>query len=56
MRRRNLPERRHCNGGALAVAQGYRKIHAAKVRAARRKLRRKQARWRDKTIIRNGRR
>lgn len=30
----------------------YRRIHAAKVRAARRKLRRKQARWRGKTIIR----
>ena len=27
--------------------QGYRKIHAAKVRAARRKLCRKQARWRE---------
>ena len=27
-------------------------IHAAKMKAARRKLRRKQARWKGKTIIR----
>jgi len=32
--------------------QGYRKIHAAKVKVARRKLRHKQSRWRGKTITR----
>jgi len=32
--------------------QGYKKIRAAKVRAARRKLRRKQIRWCGKAIIR----
>lgn len=31
----------------------YRNIRAAKLKAARRKLRRKQARWGDKTIIRH---
>jgi len=30
----------------------YKHIRAAKLKAARRKLRRKQARWGDKTIIR----
>lgn len=33
---------------------GHKKIRVAKVKAARRKLRRKQARWRDKVIIRHG--
>jgi hypothetical protein len=32
--------------------QGYQKIHAAKVRVARRKLQRKRARWGGKIIIR----
>lgn len=36
--------------------QGYKQIRHAKVRAARRKIRRKRLRWRDKAIIRCGRR
>lgn len=32
--------------------QTYRKIHHAKMKAARKKLRRKLARWKDKAIIR----
>ena len=34
------------------VMRGYRKMHAAKVKAAQRKLHRKRARWGDKVIIR----
>jgi hypothetical protein len=32
----------------------YKQIHHAKMKTARRKLRRKQVRWGDKTIIRQG--
>ena len=32
----------------------YKQIRAAKLKTARRKLRSKQARWKDKTIIRHG--
>lgn len=32
----------------------YKQIHAAKMKAARRQLRKKRARWGSKTIVRHG--